>query len=156
MVRPSFPPSWAALALLPLAVSVAGAAPRHARAAHRPASTPTAVSAGIGAFATPGIAGMVVGVDPETGRLGPATAAQRLELSRLSAEEQRMLSRSSAGLVVVRHPNGMSSMDLQGRFQDFEMVTIGPDGKPRFNCVSDVATANLVLATPAAPAKEDR
>lgn len=124
---------------------------RH-RAAPRVAARPPAAPS---APAVPGLAGMVVGMDPETGQLGPATAAQRLVLS---AQETRMLSHSSEGLVEVRHPDGSASINLQGRFQEFAVIGTGPDGRPRLQCVSSAAAARRALnGSPApAPAPEDR
>jgi len=58
-----------------------------------------------------GAVGMVVGIDPETGVLGPATAEQRLELLQLLPEEQNMLSRSTVGLVERRLPDGGVLLD---------------------------------------------
>ena len=46
-------------------------------------------------------AGMVIAIDPETGRLGMPTAAQMLELS---AAERTGLLRTSEGLTEVRSP----------------------------------------------------
>jgi len=101
------------------------------------------------AVATPGIpaappatAGVVVGIDPETGRLGMPTPPQ---LQQLSAQEMEMVSRSQAGLVEHRLPGGAVYIDLEGRFQDLVFVRIGPDGSPTFECVEDSAAARGAL-----------
>jgi hypothetical protein len=109
-------------------------------------------------FDRPAQAGMIVGVDPETGVLGPATAAQIAELSDLSAQERSMLSRSTEGLVEVRHPNGSVTLDLQGRFREFAVARIGSDGRPVLQCLDDSAAIRRALSDPApAPASaEDR
>jgi len=94
---------------------------------------------------------MVVGVDPETGRLGPPTPEQR---AALGAAEQNALSRSSGGLVEEHHPDGSVSIDLQGRFQEFAVVHMGSDGKPVVECLDDSAAIERALkATAPAPGK---
>ena len=93
----------------------------------------------------PAAAGMVVGIDPETGALGPATLAQRLELAKLSQAERTALSRSDEGLVEVHHPNGAVSVDLQGRFQDIAVIHIDRNGRKTFRCVEDSLEAARAL-----------
>ena len=114
-------------------------APRAAASAKaRPAAkAPAAVTPAPAAPLPAGAAGMVVGIDPETGLLGPATAEQRLLLL---PEEANMLSRSTIGLVERRLPGGGVLLDLGGRFQEFSYVRMGPDGRPIFGCASDPAT----------------
>lgn len=104
-----------------------------------PAAAPRALPAGA--------AGMVVGVDPETGLLGPATAEQMLELF---PEEANALSRSSEGLVERVMPGGRGVMlDLAGRFQEFSYVRMTPDGRYVFGCANDLAVVRRGLAAPA-------
>ena len=99
----------------------------------------------------PGQAGMVVGVDPETGRLGPPTPEQR---AALGLTEFDALNRSSEGLVEVHHPDGSVSIDLQGRFQEFAVVHMDPAGKPVVECLDDRAAVERALKQAApAPAK---
>lgn len=102
----------------------------------------------------PGMAGMVVGIDPETGELGMPTREQRLELEQLSVVEGSRLSHDAAGLVQEYRADGSVHMDLQGRFQEYATVRIGPDGSLHFGCVDDPATfardtKNAPLAKPA-------
>ncbi|MGH7681407.1 MAG: post-PEP-CTERM-1 domain-containing protein [Candidatus Eiseniibacteriota bacterium] len=80
---------------------------------------------------------MVVGIDPETGKLGPPTAEQRAELEQISASQNALLSHSSAGLVEEHRADGTVHVNLQGRFQEYATVRIGPDGKKTFDCVDD-------------------
>ena len=47
---------------------------------------------------------------------------------------ERMTSRSSEGLVIVTHPNGMQSMDLDGRFMNVMLATPAADGSAIFSC----------------------
>ena len=93
----------------------------------------------------PAVGGMVIGIDPETGELGMPTREQWNELSDL---ERQRLDHSSAGLVEVHHPDGSVSVDLQGRFQEFVTVRIGPDGKLRFQCVDGAENAERALKAP--------
>ena len=93
----------------------------------------------------PAVGGMLIGIDPETGKLGMPTREQWNELSDL---EQQRLDHSSAGLVEVHHPDGSVSVDLQGRFQEFATVRIGPDGKLVFQCVDGAENAERALKAP--------
>jgi hypothetical protein len=103
-------------------------------------------------------AGMVVGIDPETGKLGPPTAEQRRELEQIAASERTLLSRSSVGLVEEHRPDGTVHVDLQGRFQDYMTVRIGPDGSKAFGCVDDTTgySDGSKAPPPAAPTLEER
>jgi len=102
-------------------------------ATHRPApaTTPETVLYGE--------AGMRVEIDPETGVLGPARAAPS-SLERSEAEAAA-LNRSSEGLQEVVLPDGSVMVDLQGRFQEYVVMEIGPDGKRRMRCVQQPAAA---------------
>ncbi len=113
---------------------------------------------------TPALGGMVVGIDPETGKLGMPTQEQLEELSGLGQPE---VDHSSEGLVEVHHPDGSVSVDLQGRFQEFATVRIGPGGKLIFQCVDGAENAERAVMEAAedgspggaagpAPAAEER
>lgn len=104
-------------------------------------------------IATPGFAGMVVGLDAETGAFGPASQKQLLELT---AMEQEMISRSDEGLVEYPLTGGGYGLDLRGRFQEFVIVTIGRDGKPVFHCLDDASRVKRAPSLPATPVWEDR
>lgn len=142
----------AALLLLALAVpATAAEAPKPAAArakrasAAKPAPAANSVPAAAPAPAKPlppAAAGMVVGIDPETGVLGPATAAQMLELF---PEEANALSRSTEGLVPRALPGGGVLLDLGGRFQEFSYVRMTPDGRYVFGCASDLAVVRRAL-----------
>lgn len=88
-----------------------------------------------------GVAGMVVGIDPETGKLGMPSRAFRDAMSNDSRGPA--LSRSMEGLTVVHRPDGSKMVDLKGRFQDYAIIRITPDGKKEETCVQgpDVAAA---------------
>jgi len=100
-----------------------------------------------------GAAGMIVGIDPETGKLGLPSKADRAALA------SPAIDRSETGLTVVHKPDGSKMIDLQGRFQDYMIVHIGPDGRKVETCVqgSDaeaVKSASAPAPTPnAAPAE---
>ena len=109
------------------------------------------------------VAGMVIGIDPETGALGMPTLDQQRELSNM---ERVRLEDSQADLVPVFHTDGSISLDLKGRFQEFATVRIDPSGKKSFHCVDGKENAERAIASPsletaaenspAAPAAEER
>lgn len=145
----------AALLLLALAVPATAAdapKPAAARAKRASAAKPAPAANAVPAAAPakplpPAAAGMVVGIDPETGVLGPATPAQMLELF---PEEANALSRSTEGLVQRVLPGGRGVMlDLGGRFQEFSYVRMAPDGRWVFGCASDLAVVRRGLTEPA-------
>jgi hypothetical protein len=103
-------------------------APRHL--VQGPPAPAVAVSAPAGISGAPGMAGMVVGIDPETGKLGPPSRDFRARLSASPA-----LDRSMTGLTVVIRPDGSKHLDLQGRFQDYIVVRVAPDGHKEEACV---------------------
>ena len=79
----------------------------------------------------PTAAGMVIGVDPETGALGPPTDSQWAELRSAAAPAR---SRRDAA-VEIRRPDGAVGIDVGGWLQEFAVVRTGPDGKPIFGCL---------------------
>jgi hypothetical protein len=142
----------AALALAALlAWGNAGAAstahkPHHTRASHARTALPVW---------TPARAGLVIAWDPESQSFTMPAPDRSLPLT---AEERNAISRSFAGLVQVHHPDGSVSVDLQGRFQEFAVVHLGPDGKPVYQCLDDAATMRRALLepVPASSGLEDR
>jgi hypothetical protein len=116
----------------------APAAPRTAAAPGQVASAP--------ATRAPAMAGMVVGIDPETGEMGMPTPDQ---MQKLSESPQYQVDHSSAGLLEIHHPDGSVSIDLQGRFQEYATVRIGPDGKLIYQCVDGPENAKRVLESSA-------
>lgn len=82
-----------------------------------------------------GVHGLVVGIDPESGELGLPTPSQMAELE---AVQQTLpsddLNRSDVGLTKVVHPNGMLSLDLEGRFQEFGTISRAANGELVFGC----------------------
>ena len=74
----------------------------------------------------------------------PPKGKQRPAPHRKSADAtlEVMTTRSSAGLSEVQHPNGMASVDLEGRYQHVLVAVPGPDGKMTTVCTDDLAKAN--------------
>jgi len=118
------------------------AAPRVAPASPAPSlsETPPLLS--------PGAAGLIISIDPETGLFVPATAEQRLQLM---PKEENMLSRSSVGLVEIALPGGGVMIDLADRFQDFSFASVGPSGRLVYGCATDPLWLSRALAMPPAP-----
>jgi hypothetical protein len=108
-------------------------------------SEPVGASAGNPETAQrPATAGMVIGIDPETGRLGMPTPEQ---LRNLEAQQQIQIEHSP-DLVEIHNPDGSVTVDLQGRFQEYATVRTGPDGKLIFECVDGAKNAERVLHSP--------
>ncbi len=120
-----------ALALFAAHTPAGAATTRHARTTTRHRIEASATPA-----ATPAAQGMVVGINPETGRLGMPS---REDLLQLSPPERIGLLRSAAGLVAVRLPDGSMMLNLQGRFMDYSIVRLDAAGHPRLGCVDDAA-----------------
>ena len=84
----------------------------------------------------PGVAGMRVERDPETGGWRVPVASSRPEdlsgaQSLLSAEQAN---RSAEGLSVVLLPDGSRMVNLQGRFQEYFVATRQANGRLGFSC----------------------
>jgi hypothetical protein len=140
-----------------LAVAPAVAIDRAVPAAHRAAPARGHAAQAHAPLERPATAGMVVGIDPETGELGMPTPEQ---LKALSDSPQYEVDHSAAGLLEVHHADGSVSVDLQGRFQEYATVRVGPDGKLIFRCVDGEENAKRAVKSsapaPTAPALEER
>lgn len=101
----------------------------------------------------PAAAGVVVGVDPETGLLGMPTRAQAASLLGLPGLS---LNHSTDGLVVQHLPDGSLMLDLQGRFREYYIVHVDPQGHLLRQCLGDPLTIRRELVTPPPPALEER
>ena len=82
--------------------------------------------------AAPASAGMIVAIDPRTGALVRPTPEQ---IRAATAGPVEVLRRIPEGLVEILRSDGAVGLDLQGRFRDYAVVRIGPDGKPVFGCL---------------------
>lgn len=98
----------------------------------------------------PADAGMVVGIDPETGRLGPATPEQR---ARLGIDDAMPTNQHFAK---TRNADGSLTIHTQGRLREFFVVKMGPDGKPVVGCVDGPDAAKRALSNHAPAAQEER
>jgi len=109
----------------------------------------------VGVFAPLAAAGMVVGRDPETGRLGMPTPEQLRELSSMSPPD---LNFSTEGLVEEHHPDGSVSIDLRGRFQQYSYVRTDAKGRLIFDCTDDYPTVLRAIngSSPAPPRAEEK
>ena len=157
-------PVGAALAIAALAVllcspaQAGGSGHRHARpcpASVTPAKTVPTPSPLPSTGSSPA-AGMVMGIDPETGALGMPSPEQMLELT---AQERTGLLRTGEGLSEVRLPSGAVMVDLQGQFMEYSVIQLDATGRPTFSCVSgeDLLRRLLAPRAPApAPAPEER
>ena len=135
----------AACALLGLALLMATsqAAPRrHTTAMHKASRTHASATHRTRAAAktarAPGSAGMVVAIDPETGKLRMPTPE---EMQALYATPGDDLNDSGEGLVVEHHANGSVSIKTEGRFLSYSVARMGPDGKLIYGCGTTQAGA---------------
>lgn len=143
----------AALALAALLAPQFASAATTAHHRHHARRVARAVTAPVPALA-PARAGLVIAWDPESGTFGMPAPERSLPLT---AAERNAVSRSFAGLVQMRHADGSVSVDLQGRFQEFAVVRMGPDGKPLYRCLDDSASVRRALSQPIpASAAEER
>jgi hypothetical protein len=95
---------------------------------------------------------MRIAIDPDTGELVPALVPMN---KAMDAELATMLSKSSDGLVEVRHPDGHVSVDLQGRFMSASLARINTDGSLESTCVESVEQAEHFLSGAAHAAGHD-
>lgn len=78
----------------------------------------------------PGVGGMVIARDPETGAYGPPTAEQLRALARSAPEAARL-----DELIEVHLPGGGVGIHVGNRFQDYSVVRVGSDGRKWYGCV---------------------
>ena len=112
----------------------------------KPVDTPSEDTEATPLSAEPvGSAGMVVGIDPETGRVGMPSR----EFKDAMRDDPRgpAMSRSMDGLRVIHKPDGSKMVDLQGRFQEYTVVRITPDGRKEQTCVEGSGVAAALAGT---------
>jgi hypothetical protein len=83
--------------------------------------------------------GLRVSIDPVDGALGMPTADQTSSAIEL---------REETPVAVTRRANGSVRVQLDDRWADYAMVTLGADGKPRWSCVHGSAGADKFMLTP--------
>lgn len=88
------------------------------------------------------VGGTQVAVDSQTGRLRQPT---REEAKVLFEAMQKLLNASTDGLTITKHADGSESIDLEGRFQNFSVGKLNPDGTVSTKCVSNVGEAAAFL-----------
>jgi hypothetical protein len=101
--------------------------------------------------ANSGNSGMMVAIDPATGKIRQPTAA---ESKALVAGIQEMTKASSIQPELKQFADGTMSVDLSNSFLNISMAQVQPDGSIREVCVDSAADASAVLT--AAPAFEDK
>jgi hypothetical protein len=77
----------------------------------------------------------------------------------LTIQEMQDIARQEAeGLVTIRNADGSETLNHEGRFADFNVIRVGPDGKPVFMCVHGRPGVEHALRqpAPATPSMEDR
>lgn len=102
-----------------------------------------------------GVNGIVVGIDPESGELGMPTPEQMAELESMLQTLPDDVTEKSGPTTTTYGPNGSVNVNLQGRFQEFATVHIGPNGKLIFGCADRPALETPTLQ-PAQSALEEK
>jgi hypothetical protein len=113
-----------------------------------PASTPLVAAKPSPPRSAPyGAAGSMISIDPVTGqRTMPSPEARR-------AAGVPELDRSMRGLKVEHRPDGSRRVDLQGRFQEYMVLELTPEGRKVERCI-DAAELRTMIAPAAAPVPE--
>lgn len=97
---------------------------------------------------------MVVTIDRDTGRLRPATPAER---AALAASGRRILGRTGEATVVETRPDGSVHVRLGPEFFRWSMARVNPGGTVSYDCVpAGKVGAALNAAAPAAPAAPEK
>jgi hypothetical protein len=144
-----------ALGCVALLAATGQAAPRrHSSTLHRAGKVHARAALNTRLAAKPaapvaGGAGMVVAVDPETGALRMPTAEEMQTLQSMNRDDA--LNLSNQGLSAEPLTGGGIKIDLQGRFQDYSVVRVGPDGKFIFGCGKTQAEAMAETYAPSRP-----
>jgi hypothetical protein len=106
----------------------------------RPASASTLVAWRPRAWSPIAANGLRVSIDPVDGAMGMPPADDT---------PQVMVSREAEPVAVTRRSDGSVRAQLDERFADFAVVTLGADGKPRWTCVHGSAQAAKFMSAPA-------
>jgi hypothetical protein len=97
---------------------------------------------------------MVIGIDPESGLVGPVAPGQMARLSAAMRARQATASQRSAP---VHHADGRVSMYVGDWMKEYAVVRLGANGRPVYGCVDGRdPTARLDHPHPAAPGPEER
>ena len=97
-------------------------------------------------------AAMRIAADPATGQL---VAPEHSGLV-LTIEAMQDLARQEAvGLVTIKNPDGSETLNHEGRFTDYSLIRVGPDGGRMFQCLHGPLGMDHALRH-ATPNLEDR
>lgn len=96
---------------------------------------------------TVGASGQQIAVDKATGKFRAPTAEEVKILTAPLAKND-----SVEGLSAKVVGTGTLAVDLQGRFQNYTLATVGPDGKLRQSCVTNANDAKEFLESTASTA----
>ena len=88
-----------------------------------------------GPATTPGAAGRIIALDPETGQLGAPSPEQLRALA--ARPGVAAVSRTDEGLLETRLTDGTVILDLGGRFQDNVVARLDRNGRLVYGCVHD-------------------
>lgn len=89
-------------------------------------------------YVTVKVSGQDVQIDPQTGDIQPLTPQ---EAEKLAAGLKPMLNKSTEGLIPVQHPDGSTTVDLQGRFRNVTVARVNKDGSVSQSCVNNPRAA---------------
>jgi hypothetical protein len=92
----------------------------------------------------PAASGLRVSLDPETGLPGMPGPAEFEALSRSMADDERPVA-------IHRRSDGSGWAQLDGRWEDHAVITLGADGKPRWTCVHGKQAADRFMRNPVVP-----
>ena len=135
--------------LVAIAAGIARACPDHAaktavNAGPRPASAAALVAWKPRAWAPVVVAanGLRVAIDPVDGAYSMPPADETPQM-------QMMMSRDAAPVALTRRADGSVRAQLDERWADFAVVTLGSDGKPHWTCVHGSKLADQFMRAPA-------
>lgn len=115
----------------PIAAVASAPAASAGAASLAPAAAPHGTEPARTRAALGGHAGMVLTLDPESGRFGmPEHAALAPSIEELQA----LVRQEAATLVTLRSADGSERIEHEGRFTDYTVVRFGADGKAVFEC----------------------
>jgi hypothetical protein len=93
--------------------------------------------------------------DPETGEIiAPEHSAEALTIEQV----QTAVRKEAEGMVTIRNADGSETLNHEGRFADYTVIRMGPNGRPVFMCAHGRIGAQQLMrpAAPAQPRTEDR
>lgn len=101
-----------------------------------------------------GAQGLRAYIDPATGKLGRPRATDANGVPETAAAARVAADDASRDVPVVRLANGTEAATLDERFQEYEVVRVGANGKLVRSCVQGPAAAEKARKAPVPPAKE--